>query len=266
MTSALTSGSVQVDRQTHPQGVSYRVTVARPERLNVVDSATLGRLHDALTLIADDTQARMVILRGAGTKAWIAGADIREIAALVPESATRFIQRLHRVCVAIRELPLPVIARIDGYCLGAGLELAVSCDLRVASDTSQFGMPEVQVGIPSVIEAALLSRLIGAGRARELVLTGRLVGANEALAWGLVGAVAPRAKLDALVDERMECILNAAPGAIRAQKALCREWDELSLTDAIERSMQAFARAYESDEPRNFMEHFLAKRRVRTDA
>src|SRR6185437_11306337 len=103
---------------------------------------------------------------------------------------------VHRCCDGFRRLPAPVIACIDGYALGAGLELAAACDLRVASDRAQFGMPEVRVGIPSVVEAALLPLLVGHGRARRLLLTGETIDAATALAWGLVDAVAPPERLD----------------------------------------------------------------------
>ena len=115
--------------------------------------------------------------------------------------ARRFITLVHRCCAAFRHLPAPVIARIDGYALGAGLELAASCDLRVASENSVFGMPEVAIGIPSVVEAALLPRLVGAGRARRLLLTGETIDAAQALAWGLVDAVAPADRLDDAVAD-----------------------------------------------------------------
>src|SRR6185503_218248 len=112
---------------------------------------------------------RVVVLTGAGERAFIGGADINEMAELDEESARVFISQLHEACAALRNLPVPVIARISGYCLGAGLEIAASCDLRVAADHSTFGMPEVRVGIPSVIEAALLPRLIGWGMAARLI-------------------------------------------------------------------------------------------------
>lgn len=255
------SSSIQIDLQEQTSGSVYWLTVSRPERLNAIDSNLVNELATALGEVAIDERARVVVLSSAGTKAWIAGADLREMVDLNPQSALDFIQGLHRVCTEIRELPVPVLARIDGFCLGAGLELAVSCDLRVASDDSRFGMPEVQVGLPSVIEAALLPRLVGVGRARDLVLTGRLVNAQEALTWGLVETVVPRESLDALVDERVAQILGAAPGAIRSQKRLCRQWEKLPLDEAIEASIDVFTRAYETDEPRTFMQRFLNRPR-----
>ncbi len=247
-----------IDRQ--PRGSVYRLTVSRPARLNVLSSAMLQALRRALAEIARDGDARLVILAAADSKAWIAGADIGEMRHLGKQSAAEFIQRLHGVCNAVRQLPVPVLARISGYCLGAGLELAASCDLRLASDDSRFGMPEVRVGIPSVIEAALLPRLIGIGRARDLVLTGRLVDAQDAYAWGLIDALAPRDALDVVVQDRVHHILDAGPRAIRLQKELCRRWEELPLSAAIAAGVETFSRAFEHDEPSIYMERFLRAR------
>jgi len=250
-----------VDIEQHPEGAVYRLTVARPEKLNVLDSAALAEIRSALARIAEDDSARAVIVSGAGGKAWIGGADINEMVALRCESAKAFINGLHTVCQALRELPVPVIARIDGFCLGAGLEIAACCDLRIATPAGRFGMPEVQVGIPSVIEAALLPRLIGIGRARDLVLTGRIIDAMEASAWGLVECVDSTQHLDTVVDARVAMILHAGPGAIRAQKALCRDWEELPLSQAVEVGIDVFGDAFLADEPQVFMQRFLRRRR-----
>ncbi len=259
------AGALQVDIEQHTRGSIYRLTVARPERLNILDTAMLIDMGNALARIADDDAARAVILCGAGNKAWIGGADVNELVTLNGETARAFITRLHRVCLALRELPVPVIAHIDGFCLGAGLEIAACCDLRIASAESRFGMPEVQVGIPSVIEAALLPRLIGSGRTRDLVLTGRIIDAQEALTWGLVESLAPAGRLDALVDERLTMILNAGPDAVRSQKVLCRQWEELPLDEAIQAGIDALANAFHGDEPREHMQRFLNRPRNQTD-
>ena len=134
------------------------------------------------------------MLTGAGDKAFIGGANIPEMAALDRDNAEGYIRLVHRTCDCLRQLPVPVIARIDGYALGAGLEVAVSCDLRIATTHAQFGMPEVKVGIPSVVEAALIPGLIGYGRARELLMLGEIIDAETALRWGLIErVVAPEA-------------------------------------------------------------------------
>jgi enoyl-CoA hydratase len=236
------------------------VTVDNPAKLNILDAAGIAALERTLDALVADDALRAVILRGAGSRAFIGGADIRAMVALDRESARTFITALHRACRAIRRLPAPVIARIEGYALGAGLEIAASCDLRVAADTAKFGMPEVKVGIPSVIEAALLPRLVGWGRARRLLLTGETVDAGTAERWGLVERIVAPSGLDAAVEEWVAAILAAGPRAIRLQKALIRDWEELGLSEAIERGIDAFAAAYETPEPAECMAKFLQRK------
>src|SRR5580700_7294202 len=181
-------------------GFVARVTIDRAAKLNALDRVLIGEIIEAMTALAGEPELRLAVVSGAGGRAFIGGADIDELAALNAESAHHFITAVHVCCDAFRHLPVPVIARIDGYALGAGLELAAVCDFRVASDRSVFGMPEVRIGIPSVVEAALLPKLIGQGRARRLLLTGETIGAAEALAWGLVDAVAAVGGLDEAVE------------------------------------------------------------------
>jgi enoyl-CoA hydratase/carnithine racemase len=238
-----------------------RIVVDNQARLNILNSELIRQLTAAVKSLADIERLRALILTGAGDRAFIGGADINEMAALDKSSARGFIARLHEACAALRELPVPVIARINGYCLGAGLEIAASCDLRVAADHSTFGMPEVRVGIPSVIEAALLPRLIGWGKAAELIYTGESISAAEALECGLVQRVVPREQLDHAVERWTQAILEGGPCALRLQKSLIREWERLPLDQAIERGIDSFAAAYETDEPRRLMERFLTRQR-----
>jgi enoyl-CoA hydratase/carnithine racemase len=156
---------------------------------------------------------------------------------------------------------VPVVARINGWCLGGGLELAASCDLRIAADSAVFGMPEVRLGIPSVVEAALLPRLVGAGRARWLVMTGETIGAAEALVWGLVEKIVSSNNLDECVNSAVDAILAGEPGAIRAQKRLCKLWEEAPLYESIDVSIDEFAKSYESGEPRRRVAAFRAARK-----
>src|SRR5277367_115885 len=188
---------VNVVREERKGGVVARVTIDRAPRLNALDRALMGEIIEAMTELADDPALRLAIVTGAGGRAFIGGADIDELAVLDADSARHFITAVHVCCDAFRHLPVPAIARIDGYTLGAGLELAAACDFRIASDRSVFGMPEVRIGLPSVVEAALLPPLIGPARARRLLLTGENIGAAEALAWGLVDRVVPPEQLDA---------------------------------------------------------------------
>ena len=189
-------------------------------------------------------EVRAVVVTGAGERAFAGGAALDELAALDPGSAREFITRVHLACAALRECPVPVIARVNGFCLGAGLELAAACDLRLAAAHAVFGMPEVRLGIPSVVEAALLPRLVGAGRARWLVMTGETIDAAQALAWGLVERVAPLAELDAVVDAALDALLAAGDQALRAQKRLCKLWEDAPLDDCVRVSIVEFAAAY----------------------
>jgi enoyl-CoA hydratase/carnithine racemase len=207
-----------------------------------------------------------VVLRGAGGRAFIGGADIGVMAELDPMSARAFIRRIHDCCKALRALPVPVVACIEGFCLGAGLEIAAACDLRLAREDARFGMPEVRVGIPSVVEAALLPLLIGWGRTRWLLLTGESIGAAEALAWGLVERTAPAEELDALLEQTLASLCAGGPNALRLQKALIRDWEELPTRAAIARGIEAFADAYLVAEPAERMRAFLAAQAARRRA
>jgi len=147
--------SVSVARETRAEGgFVARVTIDRAAKLNALDRATLAEIIGAMTGLADDPALRLAVVTGAGGRAFIGGADINDLAALDADSARGFITAVHVCCDAFRHLPVPTIARIDGYALGAGLELAAACDFRVASDRSVFGMPEVRIGLPSVVGGA----------------------------------------------------------------------------------------------------------------
>jgi enoyl-CoA hydratase/carnithine racemase len=262
MTDLNVQPGIVVSNEDHGErGSIARIVVDNRARLNVLDSSLIARLTAGVNSLRDDSRLRLLILSGEGERAFIGGADIREMAGLDADSAREFITSLHGACAALRNLPVPVIARISGYCLGAGLEIAASCDLRVAADHSVFAMPEVRVGLPSVIEAALLPRLTGWGKAAELIYTGEALTAQKAFECGLVERVVPLEQLDQAVSNWTEAILQAGPRAIRLQKALLAEWARLPLDEAISRGIESFAEAYRTDEPRMFMERFLARKR-----
>src|SRR5580658_10135977 len=185
-----------VREQRSEGGFVARITIDRATKLNALDRALMAEIIEAMTELAAEPDLRLAVVTGAGGRAFIGGADIDDLAALDADSARHFITAVHVCCDAFRHLPVPAIARIDGYALGAGLELAAACDFRIASERSQFGMPEVRIGIPSVVEAALLPGLIGPARTRKLLLTGANIDATEALEWGLVDRVVPAGELD----------------------------------------------------------------------
>ena len=247
-----------VDRD--PRDV-VRLTICNAGSLNILGSAVINGVSEGLEALATERQIRALILAGQSEKSMIGGADIKEMARLDQASAEKFITGLRDLCEAVRGFPGPVIARMPGWCLGGGLEVAAACDFRIAAHDAQFGMPEVRVGIPSVIHAALLPRLIGWGRARRLVMTAENIDAPTALAWGLIDVVAPEGGLDAAVERTVKALLECAPEALRAQKALLRQWEELPLTESVNLSIAVFGQSYLTGEPQRLMQGFIGRKR-----
>jgi enoyl-CoA hydratase len=245
-------------RETEAGSVAT-LTIDREAKLNALNAGLVETIREAIE--REGRAHRVIVLAGAGERSFIGGADIAHMAKLDSAGARSFIEGLHGLCAAIRRAPVPVVARIQGYCFGAGVEIAACCDLRVASHKAQFAMPEVHVGIPSVIEAALLPGLIGAGRARDLVMTGRRIGAEEAWQMGLVERLAAPADLDRVLDETVDMLLQGGPEALRVQKAICNDWDTIPADASIARSIDAFAAMFEGDEPSRMMGAFLNRKR-----
>jgi enoyl-CoA hydratase/carnithine racemase len=242
--------AVHVRQETRSGGAVAFVTLDNSPKLNVLNTPLMEGFAAAMERLSGEEDLRAVVLTGAGERAFVGGADVNEMARLTtPDDGRAFITRVHGCCVAVRDCPVPVIARIGGWTLGAGLELAAACDLRVAVDTARFGMPEVKLGIPSVVEAALLPGLVGWGRTREMLLLGETFDAAAALTMGLVDAVFPAAMLDAAVEARLASLLANGPRAVRLQKALIRRWENLPLKDAIAAGVETFAASFETDEP-----------------
>ena len=247
------------------RGRVARVTLNNPAKLNAMNRALMEAFLDAMARLAQDASVRAVILAGAGTRAFVGGADVRELAALDPARAVEFITLVHRCCHAVRTLPVPVIARIQGYVLGAGLELAASCDMRVASTDSYFGMPEVRIGLPSVVEAAVLPQLIGWGRTRQLLLTGENIDAAKAERWGLIEELVAPEQLDVAVAALVDPIVASGPRAIRLQKQLITDWEDLPLRAAVNKGIACLADAFNTEEPTRMLaqtlEHLAARKR-----
>ena len=220
------------------EGGVTRIFLNRPEKVNALDSAHLEALLVALRRLERNPEMRVVLLGGRGT-AFCGGADVKEISRLTASNAAGFVQKIHAVCEAIRELPVPVIARLHGAVIGAGLELAAACDLRIAAEGTRFSMPEVRIGIPSVVEAALLPRLMGSGRAAWLVLTGQAIDAQRALEWGLVEQIGSDAAVDALIHS----LMNNDREALRMQKQLLQLWEEAPLATSIAKSIDLFGQS-----------------------
>jgi enoyl-CoA hydratase len=257
------SGAVRVRWDERAEGRIAVIAIDNRSKMNALNSRLMKNFTSEVTACAMDESVRVIVVTGAGEKAFISGADIGEMAQLEAGSARDFIGCVHGCCEAIRRAPVPVIARMQGYTFGAGLELAAACDIRVASSNAQFGMPEVRLGIPSVVEAALLPTLVGWGRAREILLLGEIFPAAKALEWGLVNRVVEARDLDDEVGKAITSILACGPKALRIQKALLARWETLPLRDAIATGIDAFASAWASDEPSRMMSEFLARQTVR---
>lgn len=237
------------------------VTICNAGSLNILGSPVTDAVRQGLQQLASDRSIRVAVLRGHSEKSMIGGADIKEMAKLDQPSAEAFISRLRDLCEAVRAFPAPMIARMPGWCLGGGLEVAAACDFRIAAHDAHFGMPEVRVGIPSVIHAALLPRLIGWAHARWLVMTAENIDASTALAWGLVDKVAPEGGLDAAVEHLVTALLECGPEALRSQKALLRQWEELPLTESVNLSVKVFGQSFLNDEPTRLMQAFVNRKR-----
>jgi len=254
---------VEVRLDARSAGTIAYLTIDNPAKLNTLDRALMIESIGKVEALGAREDLRALVLSGAGDRAFIGGASIPEMAALTRDSARDFITLVHRTCEALRRLPVPAIAAIDGYALGAGLEVAVSCDLRVATTRAKFGMPEVKVGIPSVVEAALIPQLIGFGRARELLMLGEIIDAETALRWGLIERVVEPEALEREIETMIAALLSAGPQAVRRQKALMQQWEKLPADAAIEAGIDAFVRAFETDEPKRMLSAFSKRKRER---
>ena len=211
------------------------ITMNRPKALNALNAATIRDLNAAMDAIAADPSIWAVIITGAGEKAFVAGADITEINTV--DSAlqgTRMSESLHDVFFKMAELPQVVIAAINGYALGGGFELVLACDIRLASENAQVGLPEVTLGlVPGWGGALRLERLVGTGMAKYLVMSGERINAAEALRLGLVEKVYPADQLLLAAHELAQKITRNAPLATAAAKRLINRGAEMSLRDAV---------------------------------
>ena len=233
-----------------------RIFLNRPEKVNALSSSLLDALAAEVERLAADESLRALVLAGRG-KVFCAGADVDELAALNDSTATAFVGRVHRICAALRALPIPVVARLHGVVIGAGLEIAAACDLRIAAKGTRFAMPEVKLGIPSVVEAALLPRLVGSGRAAWLVLSGEAIDVERAYEWGLVEEVTE--DLDQTVGRVVQSLVAADRQALRVQKQLLQLWEEAPLARSIDASLARFAEAYAGGVPPALRRHTISR-------
>ena len=239
------------------------ITLNRPDKLNALNRDTIGELHAAFDDAAKSDPVRVVILTGAGPKAFVAGADISEMSALSPVQARDFSRHGQKLMVKIEQLGKPVIAMVNGFALGGGMELAMACHLRIAADSARFGQPEVNLGlVPGFGGTQRLLRLCGRGPALELCLLGEPIDATRALALNLVTRVVAKDQLDSETMKIATQLAAAAPQALRGVLDAVVIAGEAGLEAGLEYETQAFAVAFSTDDMKEGTSAFLARRKA----
>lgn len=247
---------------THTEGGIHYIMINRPAKLNALNKATLAELHTAVYDALRNERVGGLIITGAGEKAFAAGADIRELAACDGTQAEELSRKAHKnVFNLIESSSKPVLAAINGFALGGGLELALACHIRIAAEDAKMGLPEVTLGlIPGYGGTQRLTGLVGKGIAMELILTGRMVSAGQARQYGLVNEVVAGEELGARAEALMRQILDGAPtaleSAIRAVNAACRKG-----IDGFEQEIELFAKCFDTEDFREGTNAFLEKRK-----
>ena len=237
------------------------LTINRPDKLNALNIRTRQELSDALDELRDDDQIRVVIITGAGEKAFIAGADINEFEGRTAVQQ-RAVMRTRNIFITAEEFPKPLIAMINGFCLGGGNELAMCCDLRIASEKARFGQPEINLGIiPGGGGTQRLTRLIGEGRSMQLILTGEMIDAAEAWRLGLVNEIHPADQLRARTLDLAERIAAKSPIALAMAKAAIKAAARTNLREGLDLEIDLFSLCFSSEDKTEGVRAFLEKRR-----
>ncbi|QJQ96138.1 MULTISPECIES: enoyl-CoA hydratase/isomerase family protein [Halomonadaceae] len=246
---------------TEKAGV-VRLTIDRPKALNALNSAVITELDATLATLEMRDDLRGVLITGGGEKSFVAGADIAEMRDKSPEQARQFASQALATLKRLERLPVPVVALVNGYCLGGGCELALACDWAVASDNALFGQPEVLLGvIPGFGGTQRLPRRVGPAMALDLVTTGRKIDAQEALRIGLVNRVVPQGHLDAYAEELAGQLAGNGPHAVRAAKQAVHDGMDQDLDAALALETSLFALGFAGEEQREGMSAFIEKRK-----
>lgn len=232
-------------------------------RLNILGRATFSDLSERLKELETNPKTRVIIITGVGDGVFSAGMDLLEMKDLNPIDAESLIRLLHQGAKKLLTMAVPTIAAIRGPCLGGALEVALACDIRVAGEDALLGLPEVRVGIPSVIEASLLPKTVGLGRARHLILTGNPVNAQEAFEMGMVDRVVAPGDVIDTASEIAEDLLGMSRAVLASQKDIIAKWLEVSDEESTEFSIQEFIQRFKTSEPKEAMEAYLEKRAPR---
>lgn len=237
------------------------VTVNRPDKLNALNIPTRNEILAAFDELERDAEVRVVVITGAGEKAFIAGADINEFAGMTAVGQ-RAVMKGRRAFDAVEDFPKPVIAMINGFALGGGCELAMACDIRIASSKAKLGQPEIKLGIiPGGGGTQRLTRLVGEGKAMELILTGDMISADEALALGLVNHVVAPEELEAKTMELANKIAEMSPVALAMAKAAVKNASRLNLREGVDAEVDLFALCFSSEDKEEGVRAFLEKRK-----
>lgn len=243
-------------------GAVRLLTVNRPDKLNALNAATLDALHLAFDEAAEDPSVRAVVLTGSGAKAFVAGADIAEMNTLTPVQGRDFSLRGQRMMRRVEKMPKPVIAMLNGFALGGGLELAMCCHLRIAADTAKVGQPEINLGlIPGFGGSQRLLRLAGRPAALELCLTGTPIDAARALQLGIVNRVVPAAELETETMKLAEQLANAAPLALRGILDCINVGGECGIEEGLEYESAQFGLVFSTEDMREGTAAFLERRK-----
>jgi enoyl-CoA hydratase len=246
---------------TAREGAIATVTLNRPDKLNALNLTLVRELGEAIAALEADASVQVVILTGAGEKAFAAGADIAAMAAMSTSEAKRFADLGHAVGARMEAARFPIIAAVNGFALGGGCEIALACDFIYASEKARFGQPEVSLGvIPGFGGTQRLARRVGIGRARELCFTGAIIGAEEARSIGLVNSVVPHGELLGKVAEVARLIASRGPVAVAQCKRVLARGADVTLQVANELEAQAFASLFGTRDQREGMDAFLNKR------
>ncbi len=237
-------------------------TINRPKALNALNSQVLEDLNELVDLVTADEEIRALVLTGAGEKAFVAGADIGEMSTLTKAEGEAFGKKGNDVFRKLETMPVPTIAAINGFALGGGCELSMSCDIRICADTAVFGQPEVGLGItPGFGGTQRLARLVSPGMAKQLIYTARNIKADEALRIGLVNAVYPAEELMAAAEKMADTIAKNAPIAVRACKKAINEGLDVDMDQALVIEEKLFGSCFETCDQAEGMGAFLEKRK-----
>ena len=230
------------------------------KKLNLIDERILETAAQDLRDLVAVEPVRCIIMQGSCPYAFSGGVDLNQLGRLNKNTAKQFINKLHTFCNMIRELPVPVIAKMQGFCIGGGLEIAAACEFRIGEYSVMCGMPEVKVGVPSVIEANLLLGLVGWGKAKELMLRGNMIGAEECFRIGLIQHLVRPDKLSSFIDDICKEIISNGKNALRLQKQLILEWERVMNSNSIATSVNYFQENFESEECSGLTRDFFQKK------